>query len=88
MRLGRISLDSLLSLERKDMMTEEFFIFDDCPFCNSPNVQPNSTNPQNKEVSKVYWVICLSCWASGPEAASMEEAIERWDARARKPKRI
>jgi len=50
-----------------------------CPFCGETNAIPR--NPHEF----AFWIICESCDARGPFAASEEVALIRWNRRRTKP---
>ena len=49
-----------------------------CPFCGGSNLWINGDlNPK--------FVACRTCWAFGPNAPTIIQAVEHWDSRATKP---
>jgi Lar family restriction alleviation protein len=50
-----------------------------CPFCGSDKVQTGVMSFGDGDVSRV---VCMNCHVEGPNGASEEAAIERWNTRA------
>jgi Lar family restriction alleviation protein len=50
-----------------------------CPFCGSNKLKPRSTL-DDFDLEFAY-VECLQCHAMGPEAESIEDAIQKWNRR-------
>ena len=44
-----------------------------CPFCESPSVSPQAPN--------IYYILCYSCGAVGPDGETLEKAINLWNKR-------
>lgn len=46
-----------------------------CPFCGHKT-------PTTAQTREKHLVLCVNCWAHGPEASTCEEATRLWNARA------
>ena len=45
-----------------------------CPFCQSEDIRAF-------DIGKTFVLYCHDCCSSGPEAGTLDEAIERWNRR-------
>lgn len=50
-----------------------------CPFCKSKDILIRSIDESFKDPP--FWVECMECMATGPEAGTEDEAVELWDNR-------
>lgn len=53
-----------------------------CPFCGARRGDPCFSLGSNVESSHVVAAGCWQCSATGPEAPTIAEAVERWNGRA------
>jgi Lar family restriction alleviation protein len=50
-----------------------------CPFCKSKDILIRGIDESHK--NPPFWVECMECMATGPEAETEEKAVELWNRR-------
>ena len=64
------------------MLEEKTIVLEDCPFCDSSNVELEHSS---LDKSGVFWVVCRDCGAEGPVSLTTEDfAVEIWNTRGGK----
>lgn len=52
-----------------------------CPFCAGVKLDGLDMMDGRSEKDSKYWLYCRSCGAAGPESATEEEALKKWNRR-------